>query len=457
VALDPFDHEDDGVAGLPRAVAFFLGFAFTIFVTGGFYSGWLFLSNYHELSSRRVTVAVPGGPIVLQPPERLPGGIQEIGRPGPSFPALPSLPAPTIILPEWQGTERINITLLGVDQRDDEPLEGSRADTVLLLSIDPVTKTAVMISFPRDLWVSIPGYYNQRLNVAHSVGGPELLQRTLDANFAIKSKYFGRVSFHGFEQIVDTVGGVIVDVERPIKDDEYPTDDYGYQRVYIPAGPQIMDGRTALQYARSRHSENDFGRARRQQRVLVALRDRAMQLNMLPKAPTLVGLVQQTVSTNFSPTELLALARLASEIDREKIVNLIIDTQYADPFKGPFGEDVLRPRTADIRRAIDQAMVEAAGTRTEGARIEILNGTQRQSLATNAAIVLRDMGHQNLRVGSADRADISETSVVFYNGKGEAARAIAAALQLPPSAVRSGAGDSQIDVRVTLGRNYPGA
>jgi LCP family protein required for cell wall assembly len=458
VAFDPFDHEDSPIGGMPRAVAFFLGFAFTIFVAGGFYSGWLFLANYQELANRRIAVAVPGGPpIVLPGPERLPNPIQDIARRNPPLPNLPSLPAPTIILPEWQGTERINITLLGVDQRDDEPLDGSRADTVLLLSIDPVSRTAAMISFPRDLWVSIPGYYNQRINVAHSVGGPELLQRTLDANFALKSKYFARVSFRGFEQIVDTVGGVIVDVERPIKDDEYPTDDYGYQRIYIPAGPQLMDGRTALQYARSRHSENDFGRARRQQRALVALRERAMQLNMLPKAPTLIGLAQQTVSTNFSATELLALARLASDIERDKIVNLVIDTQYADPFKGPQGEDLLRPRTPDIRRAIERAQAESVASRTEGTRIEILNGTSRANLATNVGVMLREQGHQNVRVGSADRMDVAESSVIYYNGKLEGARAIATALDLPLSSVKSGAGDSQIDIRVTLGRNYTGS
>jgi polyisoprenyl-teichoic acid--peptidoglycan teichoic acid transferase len=448
VAFDHFDHDDGGAGGFTRAVAFFLGFAFSVFVAGGFYSGWLFITNYQELANRgRITVTVPGAaPIVLEPPD--------IPWRGPSLPSIPVLPAPATILPEWQGTERINITLLGVDQRDDEPLEGSRADTVLLLSIDPVSKTAAMISFPRDLWVSIPGYYNQRINVAHSVGGPELLQRTLDANFAIKSKYFGRVSFRGFEQIVDTVGGVIVDVERPIKDDEYPTEDYGYQRIYIPGGAQLLDGRTALQYARSRHSENDFGRARRQQRVLVGLRDRAMQLNMLPKAPTLIGLAQQTVSTNFSPTELLALARLASEIDREKIVNLIIDTEYADPFRGPQGEDLLRPRTSDIRRAIERAESEAVASRAEGVRIEVLNGTLRQNLATSVGVMLRDLGHQNVRVGSADRTDVPESTIVYFNGKIEAARAIAAALQLPTTAVRSGAGDSQLDVRITLGRNF---
>jgi LCP family protein required for cell wall assembly len=456
VAFDDFEQEDAHAAGIPRAIAFFLGFAFTIFVAGGFYSGWLFVANYQELASRgRVTVTMPGGATaVIQIPDA-----PVIGRPGLPGGQAPSIPAPppiTAILPEWQGTERINIALLGVDQRDDEPLDGSRSDSIVLLSIDPTTRTAAMVSFPRDFWVSIPGYYNQRINVAHAVGGPELVLRTIDANFGIKTKYYARVGFRGFEQIVETVGGVIVDVERPVKDDEYPTEDYGYQRIYIPAGPQLMDGKLALQYARSRHSENDFGRARRQQRVLVALRDRAMQLNMLPKAPQLVGLAQQTISTNLSPRELLSLARLASEIDREKIVNLVLDTQFADPFKGPAGEDLLRPRLGEIRQAINKAFVDSAASRSDGVRIEVLNGTLRQNLATNVGIALRDQGYQNLRVGSAERTDYAESIIQYYNGKADVARAIAEVLQLPTTSVRGGTGDSQIDVRVILGRNYGG-
>src|SRR5438445_1862868 len=99
---------------------------------------------------------------------------------------------------------------------------------------------------------------------------------------------------------------VVIDVDRPVKDDEYPTADYGYQRVYFGPGPQLMDGAHALEYARSRHGTNDFSRAGRQQRVIVSVRNRVLQLNMLSRAPELIGIVQSSLATDLTPVQMLA-------------------------------------------------------------------------------------------------------------------------------------------------------
>lgn len=442
-----------------RISVFTLGFAFALFVGGGFYSGYIFLNNWKDLFTRGpmsvpVQVPIPAGPRISVP---IPTNLQIPPLSLPPMPAVPEIRAP-VILPDWQGGERINVILLGIDQRDDERVEFSRADTVLIVSVDPVSKSAVMISMPRDLWVSIPGYGAERINVAHVYGGPALLQRTVEANFGLKAPYYARINFRGFEQMVDTMGGVIVDVERPIKDDEYPTEDYGYQRIYIPPGPQLMDGKVALQFARSRHSENDFGRARRQQRLLVAMRDRGLQLNMLPKVPALVGQVQQTVTTNLSATELLALAKLASEIDREKITNLVIDTEYADAFIGDGGANLLRPRLPQIRRVLQEMLpAPAANGRQDvakGMRVEILNGTTRPGLAARTGELITQQGFQVVRVDTADRTNYEETVILTFNSRTQAGDAVATALKLPPSAVRAGSGQSTVDVRIILGRNY---
>src|SRR4051794_34365113 len=266
-----------------------LTFAFATFVLGGFSFGWLFLANWKLLVSYQMAqVQIPGGPRITIPvaPEietsrRQPSGLPPIVIPGatPDTTAPPQQPEDALKdIPEWQGARRPNILLPGIDHRAGEPVDGSRSDTIMVVSIDPPSKSVVMMSFPRDLWVSIPGYYPQRINVAHAAGGPALTARTIEANFGIKIDNYARVDFDGFEQVVDAIGGVIVDVDRPIKDDEYPTDDYGLIRLYIPPGPMLMDGKTALMYARSRHSEDDFGRARRQQKVLMAIRDRGLQI-----------------------------------------------------------------------------------------------------------------------------------------------------------------------------------
>ncbi len=435
--------------------------AFWVFILGGMVFGLVFLSNWRVLLGRPdVTVSVPGaGRVAI-------GNLPVLPLVGAKGDLKSNIASAAInLLPEWKGTDRVNILLLGIDKREDEPIEGTRTDSMILLSVDPVAKTAAMISLPRDMWVSIPpanaaGNWagwpggEQRINVAHAVGGPELAKKTITADFGIPVRYYARVDFRGFQKMVDTVGGVMIDVDRPIKDDEYPTEDYGYQRIYIAPGPQLMDGVTALQYARSRHSENDFGRAKRQQRVIVAVRDRAMQLNMLPKAPDLLGIVQQAVSTDIGPTEMLALARLSSEIDRGKIDSLVIDAQYVIPFTGLDGAALLRPDYAGIRRAIDNAF-KTAGHPELRAKIEILNGTARSGLAQQAADYLSAQGFNVVRVAPADTTTYASSSVQSLTGNHDAAAAIAGALQLPASSVTDVSNaDAGSDVRITLGQDF---
>src|SRR5207253_9452475 len=166
------------------------------------------------------------------------------------------------------------------------------------------------------------------------LGGPDLTIRTVTSDFGIPVQHYARVDFRGFEQLIDAVGGVVIDVDWPVKDDEYPTPDYGYQRIYFGPGPQLMDGASALMYARSRHGMSDFARAGRQQKVLVSLRNRALQLNMLTRAPDSVGIAQKSLSTDLSPLQMLSLAKLISQIDRNNITSLVIDTNYGTQFNG---------------------------------------------------------------------------------------------------------------------------
>ncbi len=233
-------------------------------------------------------------------------------------------------LPEWDGTERITILLLGVDRREEEP---SRSDTMILVNIDPVKKTAAMLAIPRDLKVLIPGYGMNKINAAYAFGdrdevpggGPGLVIKTIEANFGIRIDYFAQVDFNGFIKIVDTVGGVMIDVPYPIKDDAYPAEGTNYMRVYFPAGWQHMDGKRALQYARTRHDDGDGRRSVRQQQVLLALRQQALSLDLLPKAGELIAELGDAVRTDLSPTQALKLARLASEIQANGIAQYSLD------------------------------------------------------------------------------------------------------------------------------------
>jgi len=346
--------------------------AFWAFVLGGIAFGVVFVANWRVLGARSAerpdgspsVVTVGAGPVSVTVPVAIkPPAV--VSSPAKPLQITTSSIAAVVqnVLPDWQGNERVNILLLGIDKRDDEPIAGTRSDTMILASIDPVSKSAALISLPRDMWVNIPGCTysqgcsggQQRINVAHAVGGPELARQTVTTDFGVPIQFYARVDFRGFEQLIDSAGGVVVDVDWPVKDDEYPTDDYGYQRIYFGPGPQLMDGRSALQYARSRHGMSDFARAGRQQKVIVSLRNRALQLNMLSKAPELVGIIQKSLSTDLTPVQMLSLGKLVSQIDRSKITNLVIDANYVTPFKGSDGADLLQPNFSLIRRAIGDA------------------------------------------------------------------------------------------------------
>jgi LCP family protein required for cell wall assembly len=270
------------------------------------------------------------------------------------------------LLPDWQGTERINVLLLGIDQRDEEIQVSlpTRTDSMIVVSIDPVTKTAAMISFPRDIWLQIPGFGEQRINEAYPFGelyrvdggGAGLAARTIEQNFGLPVPYYAVVNFYGFENIVDTLGGIVVDVPRPVKDDEYPTPDYGIQRLYVAIGPQLMDGAQALKYARTRHTDNDINRASRQQQVLLAIRKRALRPETFSQLPKLVDQGLRTVKTNFTATELLALGKLASQVDTTSLNTLVIQYPMVFDYRGPGGAQILIPRKDEIRNAIRKVL-----------------------------------------------------------------------------------------------------
>jgi LCP family protein required for cell wall assembly len=349
--------------------------------------------------------------------------------------------------------------LLGADH--DEGSVG-HSDTIILASIDPITRSASLVSFPRDLWVDIPGCTaragcqggQQRINVAYAVGGAEMTMQTIIADFGLPIQHYASVDLEGFVELVDEVGGVVVDVDAPVKDDAYPTEDFGYQRIYFGPGPQLMDGAAALQYARSRHGTSDFSRAGRQQRILVSIRNRVLQLNMLSKAPELVGIVRGSLSTDLTPVQMLALGKLLSQIDRDKITNLVLDTKYVTPFKGADGADLLRPDVAAIRRAIDNAQRSADHPELR-AKIEVLNGSGTAGLGQRAADYLIAQGFNIVRISAAERSDYRSTLVQVLTDNNGAAQALATTLRIPTSVIRTEPmANPTADIRIVVGQDF---
>lgn len=328
--------------------------------------------------------------------------------------------------PEWTGTERLTILLIGVDHPEGG---ASRTDTIILVNIDPVTKKAAMLAIPRDLKVVIPGYGINKINAAFALGeynklpggGAGLLIRTIEANLGIPVASFAQIDFGGFTKMIDTVGGVTVDVPYPIKDDAYPADNYQYQRIYFHAGWQHLDGTRALEYARTRHQDTDAGRSRRQEQILLALRQKAISLNLLTKAPDLIREFGDTVRTDISPSDALRLARLASQMPQANISQyslfpalqeqqlpnqpyyLIADWSQVGQILGDFTGTPVNPPGA------------ALANPNYNLPILVRNGTANKGLAGRVAQVLQENGFTDVAVADAP-SPAAQTTILDRGG-----------------------------------------
>lgn len=270
----------------------------------------------------------PDNPAVPTPATIPQPNIQGEFEPGSKRPTPEGTSTPSATpLPEWNGSDPIHVLLLGVDTRPNEETEG-RSDTMIVVRVDPTEKRVDMFSIPRDLVVSIPGFSDGfKVNSAYpwgelydiEGGGPALVAQTIELNFGVRIDYYATVDIPGLEQIVDTIGGVIIDVDAQLKDDQYPTEDFGYTRAYFPAGIQRLSGKEAVQYARTRHADGDFERARRQQQLLVAIRDQLLETGLISRLPELIDNLRNSIRTDLSPRQVLSLASLAQDIDRANI------------------------------------------------------------------------------------------------------------------------------------------
>ena len=243
--------------------------------------------------------------------------------------ALPEINfVPEGILPSWDGTSRVTILVMGLDYRDWSAGDGpARTDTMMLLTIDPLSQTAGMLSIPRDLWVSIPGFENDRINTAYFLGevydypggGPALAVKTVEQLVGVPINYYAQIDFGAFVRFIDEIGGVKIDVPEKIKIDPIVGDP-----VILKPERQTLYGELALAYARARNSEGgDLDRAQRQQQVIMGIRDRMLSPEalglMISKAPVLYAELVSGIQTNMQLDEVLKLALLAQKIPEGNI------------------------------------------------------------------------------------------------------------------------------------------
>jgi LCP family protein required for cell wall assembly len=229
----------------------------------------------------------------------------------------------------------ITVLLLGIDRRPDET-GPSRSDAIMIARLDPESKRVALLSLPRDLIVNIPGYGQDRINAAMVYGdlnpqlggGVELTRKTVSTLLGIPIDYVVQIDFQGFMGVIDLIGGVTINVEKEIYDPAYPTMDYGYTVAHFLPGVQQMDGETALMYARTRHSDSDFERLKRQQAVLLGVQERLQEQNALEQVQSVAAItsaLRDYVQTDLPEERMVGLAWAFQSLTPDSVERYALD------------------------------------------------------------------------------------------------------------------------------------
>lgn len=246
---------------------------------------------------------------------------------------------------DWQNGDRVNVLVMGIDQRPVENASYANTDSLILLTMNPISKTAGMMSIPRDLWVNLANHGQDRINTAMASGGAVYAMQEVGKALGVPVHHYVRVNFTALQKLVDLIGGIDVYVDQDINDQQYPDMNYHYDPFVISAGLHHMDGATALKYARTRHNTSDFYRMRRQQQIILAVRDRALSINALPNlaanASEIMGTMAGAVVSDLSVPEMAQLALAAKEIPAENISKAVLDENVAADYRTAGGAQVL--------------------------------------------------------------------------------------------------------------------
>ena len=366
--------------------------------------------------------------------------------------------------------DRINFVLLGMGGPNHDG--ANLTDTIIVGSFKPSTKRLVLMSLPRDLSVPIAGYGWRKINSANALAeakepgsGGQATADLIGEILEIPIHYYFRVDFAGFVKIIDDLGGIEVEVDNTLDDYSYPimgeedNPDYysRFEHLHIDAGQQTMDGELALKYARSRHGlgaeGSDFARSKRQQKILMAIKEKLFDANNLFKPKLIMNIISDAenhVSTNLTPEELVSAWQLAKDMKAENIINLNLDngpTGLLYDQKGADGAYLLVPRGGDFKEIIAQfnaALLESPAEETivspttdsnisesseiiatspapainpadlpakANARLDIRNSTAINGLAASTRTKLQKYGFTVVNVSNTSHKNLSTTTI----------------------------------------------
>lgn len=437
--------------------------------------------------------ALPG-----MPPANCPGAsVNLLGTPivsegtaAPGAPATPDVAAPAVEYPKWDGGSRVNIVFFGLRGGETAGEDCPQCtDTIIVFTVDPVSKTAGMFSIPRDMYVNIPGTDGCsgahdgfcRINTAWTTGealklpggGPGLAMKTVSLFLGVPIQYYVQVDFDTFVQLIDLIHGVdIYNDERLVLDRLGAGND---KLVLTCCGMRHLGGKGALAYARGRHTANgDVDRSKRQQKLILAIRNKVFNARNFPmlmgNAPQLYNTFQAGIHTNMPLDDAIKLAATVSEIPVDRIRQAVIDdhmVNFGNLTLGGQNAAILLPIPDKIRELRDQIFTVGGPTspiaqgepqalmQADGARVVVTNNTYTAGLDQRTGNFLLAQGMQVTALGQPTGAS-DQTVVVIHSPKLYALRYLfqigmissSSQVQFRPDAT------SPVDLEIRLGNDW---
>ena len=295
---------------------------------------------------------------------------------------------------------RLNILIVGCDEIENH----GRADTIVLLSISPKTKDALILSIPRDTRVEIPGRGMDKINHAYAFGGESLLTKTVSSFLDVPIHFYAVADFNGFVYIIDELGGVEIDVEKEM----HYVDKAGGVEINLHPGKQILNGEKALQYIRFRYDKlGDLGRIKRQQKLALAVIKKMINFDSMIKIPQISEGMKDYIETNIEARDTVALANLFRGVNQEKFR---IETVQGEPVYIE-GISYLEPDVEEVRQRAKSLIYG----KNSGMKVEVLNGNAMTGIAHKIANDLELQGFEIVNLGNADNFNYEKTKIIIYS------------------------------------------
>lgn len=348
---------------------------------------------------------------------------------------------------------------MGLTQRTTEP---ARTDTLLVMDIDPKAHRINMLSVPRDLWVNIPGYGQGKLAIAYEIGGSKLAAYTLEHELGIPVDYTLAMTFRGFMNVVDAMGGVTVNVPHELKDPLYPClVGNAYCPIDIKPGAQHMNGRTALEFVRERHAfaQQDLARVQDQQAFAAAVKHTVLLPTTWPRIPAILKAFKSSLISNMPWNAL-------PEVGAQYVFPLTtINHSYINMSNGMVqsgwssdGQSILEPTSPNVISSLVHRLFSDPTLAKQRAGVAVLNGTPTSGLASDVESTLQNLGFDTVMTGNADSSSVPRSQVIVNTAQHGDVGYTARRLQRIMNAdllYQSLPGQSA-PIVVVVGRNFPG-